>query len=68
MRIGCEITSESSVVIDENLKNLKKLREISQACKKDIKIGDAVSNAIFNNTKYLTNLEKLILKSKKDKN
>lgn len=29
MRIGCEITSESSVVIDENLKNLKKLREIS---------------------------------------
>lgn len=63
MKIDCGITS--SKVIRENIKHLNKLKEICLDCKNRNKLGNKIRDdgcfEIFNNTKYLTNLEKLNL-------
>lgn len=64
-KIECGITSESSAVMNENIKYLIKLKGISLNCKNenkvDNKIRDDGCKAIFNRAKYLSNLEQLDL-------
>lgn len=68
IKIECGITSESSEVMNDNMKYLEKLKEINLGSKKynkiDNKIGDGGCSAIFSNLKYLPNLEKLELGSR----
>lgn len=63
MKIENGMTSESSEVIKENLKYLRKLKEIfltgKNKNKTENEIGDNGCAAIFNNFKYLSNLEVL---------
>lgn len=59
------ISSDSSSVINENLKYFLKIREIDFSSKNLNKIVNEIEDdgcvAIFNNAKYLTNMEKLNL-------
>lgn len=55
--------------MEENIKYLKSLKEIGLRSKRENiignKIGDGGCVAIFNNSRYLSNLEKLIILRKK---
>lgn len=71
MKIVCGITWKSGEVITENMKYLNKLSEIYLTSKNQNKadnyqLGDDGFCAIFNNAKYLLNLEILFLWSIKE--
>lgn len=73
MEIDNRITSESGDTIDENLKNLGRIRNFDFWGKDKIKVGNEIGDSgcigIFNNAKYLTNLEVLYIGGKsKDEN
>lgn len=72
MKIGCRITPESSKVISENMRYMKKVKELNLSCKNENKIGNYLGDdgccAIFNNSVDLKNLERLYLYSNKIKN
>lgn len=64
--IDCELTSKSSRLIYENIKDIRNIIEIkfegiSNKIKKGNEIGDAGCKAIFMNSMYLSNLEVLNL-------
>lgn len=67
MKIGCFITSYSSETIERNIKYLKDLKHLEFTSRDKNKIdnqfGNSGCDAIFKNTKYLTNLEALSLGS-----
>lgn len=70
-KIVCEITSESSEAINENMKCQNKLKLISLNCKDENKIdncyfGDEGFCEIFNGAMYLKNLESLCLHGNKE--
>lgn len=71
LNIVCGITSESSKVIDENMKYFRKLIEINLYSKFENKKGNIIEDAgfivLFNNAKYLSHLEMINCEGKKDK-
>lgn len=59
------MTSKSREIIYENLKLLNRLKTIDFSCKSEYEVvnkaGDDLCKAIFNNSKYLSDLEVLSL-------
>lgn len=69
MKIGNGISSNSSEVMNDNMKYMKRLKEVYLRSKNENKIGnrrfgDAICFAIFYNAKHLTNVETLSISGK----